>query len=151
MKIRVIAGVAAAAAVMTAGSAAGAQAATTVPTARHASPVTACTKWARQHMFVEITKAAAARHGGETVTGYLVRVHCGGPDDLQYIPTRKIFSGHVLPRAGITVLSFNGGLHTIRISGNQLPKRIAHDESGRIFNVTGPAQAIRGLSEMYHP
>jgi hypothetical protein len=146
MKLTMIAGAVTAAALM-AGGAAVAQASTGAA-AGHA---TSCAAWARAHTFVEIDKAKAAPRGAQTVTGFVVRVHCGGPDDLQYIATSKRYTGHVLPHATIKVLSFAKGISFPRLPESQLPKWIAHDQSGRIFTVTGPAKAITALTEQYHP
>lgn len=155
MKLTMIAGAVTAAALM-AGGAAVAQASTGAA-AGHATSHRAdtkaisCTVWAREHTFVQIDKAKAAPRGAQTVTGVVVRVHCGGPDDLQYIPTNKKYTGHVLPHATIKVLSFANGISFPRLPENKLPKWIAHDDNGRIFTVTGPAKAITALTEMYHP
>jgi hypothetical protein len=150
-----IAGVATAAALMAGGAAAAqataAQAVTGHGAGRAGTGATSCAAWARAHTFVQIDKAKAAPHGAQTVTGYLVRVHCGGPDDFQYIPTSKKFTGHVLPHATIKVLSFANGITFPRLPESQLPKWLAHDDNGRIFTVTGSAKAITALTEMYHP
>lgn len=156
VKLTVVAGVVTAAVALMAGGAAAAQASTGGAAGHAAEHVkgakaASCTAWAKAHTFVEIEKATAAAHGGQTVTGFVVRVHCGGPDDLQYIPTDEKYTGHVLPRATIKVLSFAKGITFPRLPESQLPKWIAHDQSGRIFTVTGPAKAITALTEMYHP
>jgi hypothetical protein len=145
-----IAGVATAAALM-AGGAAAAQAATGHGASQAGTRATSCAAWARAHTFVQIDKAKTAPDGAQTVTGYVVRVHCGGPDDFQYIPTSKKYTGHVLPHATITVLSFANGITFPRLPEKELPKWIAHDQNGRIFTVTGQAKAITALTEMYHP
>jgi hypothetical protein len=155
MKLTMIAGAVTAAALM-AGGAAAAQAATGTAAGhaaghRAGAKTTSCTAWAKAHTFVEILKAAPAAHGALTVTGYVVRVHCGGPDDLQFIPTNRKYTGHVLPHATIKVLSFTNGITFPRLPESQLPKWIAHDQSGRIFTVNGPARAITALTEQYHP
>jgi hypothetical protein len=36
---------------------------------------TSCAVWAREHTFVQIDNARAARCGAQTVTGFVVRVH----------------------------------------------------------------------------
>jgi hypothetical protein len=151
MKLTMIAGAVTAAALM-AGGAAVAQASTGAGAGHRAgTQATGCAAWAREHTFVEIDKAKAAPRGAQTVTGFVVRVHCGGPDDLQYIPTSKRYTGHVLPHATIKVLSFANGISFPRLPESQLPKWIAHDQSGRIFTVAGSAKAITALTEQYHP
>jgi hypothetical protein len=128
-----------------------AQAAPAAPAAPHASPLAACHKWAKEHTFVRITKAKGNPRYGLTVTGQTVRVHCGGPDDLQYIETGKPFKGHLLPHATIKVLTFTNGIHTPRLAESKFPHWVATDENSGVYSVTGPFKAIRALAEEYHP
>jgi hypothetical protein len=114
-------------------------------------PNESCPKWAKTHTFVWIRKASGSARTGLTVTGDKVTVHCGGPDDMQYIVTSKGFTGHLLPPAQITVLSDANGLTFPRLAEAKLPKWIAHDTFGSIYAVTGPFKAIRDLNEEYHP
>jgi hypothetical protein len=154
MKLTMIAGAVMAAGLMAGGAVAQAStggAAGAGAGHRADAKATSCAVWAKEHTFVQIDKAKAAPRGAQTVTGVVVRVHCGGPDDLQYIPTNKKYTGHVLPHATIKVLSFAKGISFPRLPENQLPKWIAHDQGGRIFTVTGPAKGITALTEMYHP
>jgi hypothetical protein len=85
------------------------------------------------------------------VTGKMVTVHCGGPDDMHYIITDKPFAGHLLPSAKITVLSGTNGIGFPALRQAQFPRRIAHDHFGSIYAVTGPFKAIREPNEDYHP
>jgi hypothetical protein len=144
-----------AAALVTAGSlAAGGAVALAAPAAGHGTPGVPnepCAEWAKTHTFVWIAKAKGSAKTGLTVTGDKVSVHCGGPDDLQYIVTNKAFTGHLLPSAKITVLSDTNGLAFPSLPQAQLPRWIAHDQFGSIYAVTGPAKAIRDLNEEYHP
>lgn len=115
------------------------------------TPVQDCHKWARTHTFVWIAKATGTARTGLTVSGDLVKVHCGGPDDLQYIITNKAFTGHVLGTAKITVVTFANGVQSRPLPLARFARWIRHDSTGRIFVVTGPFKAIRGLNEQYHP
>jgi hypothetical protein len=109
------------------------------------TPVQNCRKWARSHTFVWINKAKGTVRTGLTVTGDMVTVHCGGPDDLQYIITNKPFTGHVLGSAKITVVTFANGVQFRPLPLAQFARWIRHDSAGKIFAVTGPFKAIRGL------
>jgi hypothetical protein len=117
----------------------------------HGNPLAACQKWAKQHTFVRITKAKGNPRYGLTVTGQTVRVHCGGPDDLQYIQTGKPFKGHLLPHAKINVLTFANGIRTPRLAESKFPHWVATDDNSGVYSVTGPFKAIRALAEEYHP
>lgn len=120
--------------------------------AQHNNPLAACQKWAKDHTFVWIVKAAGSPKRGLTVTGDMIRVHCGGPDDLQYIVTSKHFTGHLLPGAKIDVLVFGkNGPESARLPESKFPHWVATDHSGNRYEVAGPFRAIRGLLELYHP
>ncbi len=135
----------------------GATAAQAAPTAQatlagsHSNPLAACQKWAKEHTFVWITKAKGNPKAGLVVTGQTVRVHCGGPDDLQYIQTGKRFTGHLLPSAKINVLTFTNGIQSPRLPESKFPHWVATDHNSGIYAVTGPFKAIRALMEEYHP
>lgn len=130
----------------------GATAAEAAPQGAHGNPVTTCQKWAKDHTFVWIAKATGSPRKGLTVTGDMVRVHCGGPDDLQYIVTSKRFTGHLLPSAKIDVLVFgNNGPESRRLAEAKFPHWVATDHNSGIYEVTGSFKAIRGLLELYHP
>jgi hypothetical protein len=124
---------------------------TSAQAAVRTSPLAACQKWAKQHTFVSITKATGNPKAGLTVSGQTVRVHCGGPDDLQYILTGKRFSGRLLPSAKINVLTFTNGIQLPRLAESKFPHWVATDRNSGIYAVTGPFKAIRALSEEYHP
>jgi hypothetical protein len=155
LKIRVSARTMIAAALLAAGSlAAAAATALAAPAPGHGTPGTPdepCSTWAKTHTFVWIGKAAGSARTGLTVTGKMVTVHCGGPDDLQYVITGKPFAGHLLPSAKITVLSDTDGIGFPALAQAQLPRWITHDQFGGIYAVTGPFKAICDLNEEYHP
>jgi hypothetical protein len=155
LKIRSSARTMIAAALLAAGSlAVGTTAALAAPAPGHGTPGVpdeSCHKWARTHTFVWIGKAKGNPRTGLAVTGKTVTVHCGGPDDMQYIITDKPFAGHLLPSAKITVLSDTNGLSFPALRQAQFPRWVAHDQFGSIYAVTGPFKAIRQLNEEYHP
>ena len=124
---------------------------TTTAQAAPAASLAACQKWAKEHTFVWITKAKGNPKAGLVVTGQTVRVHCGGPDDLQYIPTGKRFVGHLLPTAKINVLTFANGIQSPRLPESKFAHWVATDHNSGIYSVTGPFEAIRALMEEYHP
>jgi hypothetical protein len=125
--------------------------ATAAQAAPRANPQAACQKWAKEHTFVFLTKATGNPRAGLRVSGQTVRVHCGGPDDLQYIPTGKHFTGHLLPNAKINVLTFTNGIQTPRLPQSKFSHWVATDHNSGIYSVTGPFKAIRALAEEYHP
>jgi hypothetical protein len=119
--------------------------------ATRANPEAACQKWAAEHTFVWITKAIGNPKAGLTVSGQTVKVHCGGPDDFQYDPTGKRFTGHLLPDAKINILTFTNGIQTPRLPESKFSHWVATDHNSGIYGVTGPFKAIRALAEEYHP
>jgi hypothetical protein len=125
--------------------------ATAAQAAPHTSPLAACQKWAKEHTFVFLIKAEGNPKAGLTVIGQTVRVHCGGPDDLQFIETGKRFTGHLLPNAKINVLTFTNGIQTPRLAESKFAHWVATDHNSGIYSVTGPSKAIRALAEEYHP
>jgi hypothetical protein len=129
----------------------GATAASAAPVVSRSNPVAACQKWAKEHTFVWITKAKGNPKAGLVVTGQTVRVHCGGPDDLQFIPTGKRFTGHLLPTAKINVLTDTNGIQFPRLPESKFAHWVATDHISGIYSVTGPFKAIRALAEEYHP
>jgi|SRR5579859_3453285 len=129
----------------------GAAAAQAVPHGPAGDPNAACEKWAKTHVFVWIGKAAYTQKAGLTVTGDLVKVHCGGPDDLQYIVTNKAFAGHLQHTATINVLTVGNGIAFPRLAQAKFPHWVATDHSGSIYQVTGKFTAIRALTEQFHP
>ncbi|HEY1625145.1 MAG TPA: hypothetical protein VGG16_15235 [Streptosporangiaceae bacterium] len=160
MKIRMAISTAGLAAGLAAGAlvagtlAAGTAVAQAAPAAGHSvssNPLAACRKYAKDHTFVWITKAKGNPRYGLTVTGQTVRVHCGGPDDLQYNPTGKHFTGHLLRNAKINVLTFSNGIQFPRMPQSKFTHWVATDHNSGIYSVTGPFKAIRALAEEYHP
>jgi hypothetical protein len=150
VKIRATAAIAVTglAAAMLAAANAPAQAA---PQTQRANPEAACQKWAKEHTFVQLAKAAGHVKAGLTVTGYTLKVHCGGPDDFQYL-RNKPFTGHLLPSAAIKVLVYGkNGPEDVRLAESKFSHWVATDENGNTYEVTGPLKAIRGLSENYIP
>jgi hypothetical protein len=70
---------------------------------------------------------------------------------MQYIVTNKAFTGHLLPSAKITVLSFANGITFPALAQAKFPSWVAHDHNSGIYLVTGPSRAIREIDEHYHP
>ena len=115
------------------------------------TPNESCHRWATTHTFVSITKAKGNPKAGLTVSGLKVTVHCGGPDDMQYILTNKPFTGHLLPSAKIKILTFTNGIQFPALAQAQFPRWVAHDHNSGIYTVAGPFSAIREIDEQYHP
>jgi hypothetical protein len=146
-------------AIATVGLAAGVLAAGVVPAqavshtqdGSHGSPEAACQKWAKEHTFVWIAKAMGSPKVGLTVIGETLRVHCGGPDDFQYLRS-KPFTGHLLPTGTIDVLVYgNSGPRDARLPESKFSYWVATDRNGNTYEVTGSFKAIRALSENYIP
>jgi hypothetical protein len=154
LKIRMSARAMIAAALLAAGSLAAGGTALAAPAPGHGTPGIpgeSCRTWARTHTFAWIRTAKGSPRAGLTVTGKMVTVHCGGPDDMHYVITGKPFAGHLLPSARITVLSDASGISFPALRQSQFPRWIAHDHFGSIYAVTGHFKAIRELHEEYHP
>jgi hypothetical protein len=70
---------------------------------------------------------------------------------MQYIETNKAFTGHLLPKATINVLTFNNFTQFPRLSQAKFPHWVATDHNSGVYTVTGPFKAIRAIAEQYHP
>lgn len=74
---------------------------------------------------------------------------CGGPDDLHYDVATPIETGTVTPYGAVEMLT--GTVKEQTVAHADVSGRLATDEWGRIFMVTGKLTAIAALTEMYHP
>jgi len=153
LKFRATAGAAIAAAGLAVGGlAVGATAAQAAPQAQHGSALSACQKWARAHTRVYITKATGNSRKGLTVSGEMVKVYCGGPDDFHFIITNKHFTGHLRSNAKINILVFgNNGIEFPRLPEAKFAHWVKTDHNSGVYQVTGSLKSIRGLTELYHP
>jgi len=84
-----------------------------------------------------------------TVTGNVVKLHCGGPDDFQFLVhgTRETVS--LRTNAKITLLTLEPAFY--RATLKELNNYLASDEDGNIFRITGPDSGATALTAMFHP
>lgn len=119
------------------------------PTASPSATTAACAAMAA-HTFVHVTAVKAGTSGSLTLTGNLVTLVCGGPDDLHYDIAATTVTAHVIPCASVMIFPLPA-MHLEAIRPYQLASYLASDEDTRIFLVTGPLSRITGLQEEYHP
>jgi hypothetical protein len=119
------------------------------PTDRNVSSPNVCASGA-SYRFIQIDYL---RFGGgsqlATATGHVVKLHCGGPDDLQYLvqPTAERVS--LRSHAKITLLTLEPTFYIGTLK--ELNDYLARDEDGDIFLVTGPDSGATALTAMFHP
>jgi len=113
-----------------------------------ASP-TSCATYAATHTFAEVTAAKENTDGSLTITAHRATVVCGGPDDLHYDVATPAETATVTPSGVVEMLS--GAVKEQTVAHANVSARLAQDEWGRIFMVTGKLTAIAALTEMYHP
>jgi hypothetical protein len=119
------------------------------PSNRNVSSPNVCAKGA-SFRFIQIDYL---RFGGgsqrSSATGHIVKLHCGGPDDLQYLvqPTAETISLH--SHAKITLLTLEPTFYIGTLK--ELNDYLARDEDGNIFLVSGPDSGATALTAMFHP
>ena len=109
----------------------------------------ACATYAATHTFAEVTAAKESANGALAITAHRATVVCGGVDDLHYDIATPTESGTVTPAGIVQVLGSN--IQEQTIAHADFSARLASDQWGRIFMVTGPLTGITILKEMYHP
>jgi hypothetical protein len=93
------------------------------------------------------------RYGGgdqpAVVTGKVLTVHCGGPDDFQFIVHAKSENVSLRANVKVTLLTLEPTyyLATLKECSNYL----AYDEDGNIFLVVGPNSRATALTAEFHP
>jgi hypothetical protein len=124
----------------------------TQPTVAAAAPPaspTSCATYAATHTFAEVTAAKENTDGSLTITAHRATVVCGGPDDLHYDVATPTETATVTPSGTVEMLT--GVVKEQTVAHANVNARLAKDEWGRIFMVTGKLTAIAALTEMYHP
>lgn len=113
------------------------------------TPATSCPTYAATHTFAEVTVAKENSDGSVTITAHRATVVCGGVDDLHYDITAATEKGTVTPSGKVQMLT--GVVQEQTVPHTDVSARLAADDWGRIFMVTGPLSGITALTEMYHP
>jgi hypothetical protein len=123
-----------------------ASAPSTVPAA--ASP-NICAKGAK-FRFIQIDYL---RYGGgeqpATVSGHVVTLHCGGPDDFQFMVQTTPETVSLRINVKITLMTLAPAFY--RGTLTELNDYLAHDEGGNVFLVAGPNSGATALHAMFHP
>lgn len=93
------------------------------------------------------------RYGGgaqpATVTGHVVTLHCGGPDDFQFLVRATPETVSLRPHATITLMTLAPTFYRGTLA--ELNDYLARDTDGNIFLVTGPDSGASALHAMFHP
>jgi hypothetical protein len=108
-----------------------------------------CAKGAR-FRFIQIDYL---RYGGgaqpATVTGHVVTLHCGGPDDFQFLVQTTPETVSLENHAQITLLTLEPTFYVATLA--MLNSYLARDEDGNVFLVEGPNSGATALRAMFHP
>jgi hypothetical protein len=93
------------------------------------------------------------RYGGgaqpPTVSGRVVTLHCGGPDDFQFLVRGTPETVSLRTSATITLLTLAPDFYIATL--RELNSYLANDEDGNIFRITGPNSGATALTAMFHP
>jgi hypothetical protein len=83
------------------------------------------------------------------VTGHVVTLHCGGPDDFQFLVHATPETVSLRDNATITLMTLAPAFYigTLKTLNNYL----AEDEDGNIFRIAGPDSEATAISAMFHP
>jgi hypothetical protein len=99
--------------------------------------------------FLEALSVTAHADGTVSVEGHPVMVHCGGPDDMHYLPQAR--QERVTLRSGATIEILSPSFALEPATASQLQASIALDDDGNIYKVTGPLGAASALTAEFHP
>ncbi len=99
--------------------------------------------------YVQVTSVAALSGGAATLVVHPVTLHCGGPDDRQYLPQTDNETITLLSNAPIVILDQNFAPIAANVSG--LQSYVTANTDGNIFFVDGPLSAATGLTAAFHP
>jgi len=95
------------------------------------------------------------RYGGGAepakVTGNVVTLHCGGPDDFQFYVRAVVETVSLGTNAKITLMTLANSPAFYVGTLKDLNNYLAYDEDGNIFLVTGPNSEATALTAEFHP
>ncbi len=120
---------------------------TTSSTTTTAAPTGCLTDQSK--IYVEITVVNPQTDGSTSLAGHPVTLHCGGPDDRQYIPQLTSVNITLLSSASITILDAN--FMPVSATVAQLQNYITANSDGNIFFVNGPITAATSIVAAFHP
>jgi hypothetical protein len=84
-----------------------------------------------------------------TVSGHVVRLHCGGLDDFQFLVQATPETVSLAANARVTLMTLAPAFYLGTLK--ELNNYLAEDEDGNIFLVTGPDSGATALRAMFHP
>lgn len=84
-----------------------------------------------------------------TVSGHVVALHCGGPDDFHFLVQATPETVSLRSHATITLMTLAPTFYRGTLS--ELNDYLARDEDGNVFLVTGPNSGATALHAMFHP
>jgi hypothetical protein len=101
--------------------------------------------------FAQVLSATLSSGGGLSLVASAATLVCGGPDDYHYNVMSANESLTVVPGAVIQVLPITENMQLQTIPASQLSSYLATDNDTRIFEITGPLDAITRMQEQFHP
>jgi len=109
-----------------------------------------CVQEQAANTYVQIVSVVDHADGSATVTAHPVVLHCGGPDDRQYLPQSAVVTVQLVPHGNVQVLKTYYASN-IPATLTQLNSYVAADWDGNIFLVAGPESAATALIAQFHP
>jgi hypothetical protein len=111
---------------------------------------TACLDFSGARTYIRLIGVQSAGDGSANLHGIPEGVHCGGPDDLQYVDVGALETLHLVPGAQVGIFDTVAGREESEPIA-QLAGYLDHPESG-IFEVYGIApNLVTGIGEQFHP
>jgi hypothetical protein len=99
--------------------------------------------------YIQVTSVTALASGGATLVAHPVTLHCGGPDDRQYLPQASNLNITLTSNAQIVILDQNFAPLAANVGG--LQNYVTANTDGNIFFVDGPLNAATSLTAAFHP
>ena len=109
-----------------------------------------CAQEQAANTYVQIVSVIDHPDGSATISAHPVVLHCGGPDDRQYLPQSSLVTVQLLPNANVQILKTYYATN-IPATLSQLNAYIAANWDGNIFLVVGPSSAATGIIGQFHP
>lgn len=107
----------------------------------------------QQHPLVHLTVVVLQPGGSARLTGTPTTVHCGGPDDVQFIPEPDTVTVDL--HSGATVRVARSGPVTVPLPVRQLPAYVASGGATDVFLINGKLNGLvydaTAVTEQWHP
>ncbi len=105
----------------------------------------------QSNTYVQLLSITPSTSGGATISVHPVDLHCGGPDDRQYLPLLDTETWTVAPGATFTILNQSQNFASIPATLAQVQAYLIADPDNNIFQSKGSLDAVTSLDAVFHP